>query len=326
MTTLHRTCTAFTLGVLLALASPAHAGSDIGVVVTGESWMQPQLVAQIETWLGQHGHSLVQIPPEALEALKQCFVHNTDLACARGVVDNLPKTSGVIYAGVDSRNAAGDTPNVTLVAYWFDKGHDAVGERKNCLRCTDQLLRTATDEILKKLVGGGDLGHLKLKSAPPGARISIDGTPIGVTPLDWDLPPGKHTITIDKAGFKPASQDRTVQSNKSDLVVMTLAADGSSSRDEGDSRLPRWAPLAAVGVGGAAVVAGVGLIVFSPGPDPNQRYYYRTWPPGIGVAVGGAALAGLGAYWLWFRSPKIISAPVAAVTGDTAYVGWLGSF
>jgi len=325
MTTLHRTCTAFTLGVLIALAAPAHAGSDIGVVVTGENWMQPQLVAQIETWLSQHGHSLVQLPPDALAALKQCFVNNNDLGCARGVVDKLPKTSGVIYAGVDSKNAAGDTPDVTLTAYWFDKGHDAIAERKNCLRCTDQLLRTATDEILKKLVGGGDLGHLKLKSAPPGARISIDGQPIGVTPLDWDLPPGKHTITIDKAGYKPASQERMVQSNKSDLVVMTLTADGSDSREEGGgpSRTVAWT---VAGVGAAGVVAGLGLIVFSPGPDPNQRYYYRTWPPGIGVAVGGAALAGLGAYWLWFRSPKTTSAPVAAVTGDTAYVGWLGSF
>lgn len=317
---------AFTLSVLIALAAPARAGSDIGVVVTGESWMQPQLVAQIETWLGQHGHSLVQLSPEALEALKQCFVNNNDLGCARGVVDKLPKTSGVIYAGVASQNGTGDVPDVTLTTYWFDKGHEAIAERKNCLRCTDQLLRIATDEILKKLVGGGDLGHLKLKSAPPGARISIDGQPIGVTPLDWDLPPGKHTITIDKPGFQRASQDRLVQSNKSDLVVMTLTADGSDNHDESGSTLPRWAPLAAVGVGGAAVVTGVGLIVFSPGPDPKQRYYTSTKPPGIGVAVGGAALAGLGAYWLWFRSPKTTSAPVAAVTGDTAYVGWLGSF
>src|ERR1700759_3467278 len=95
---------AFTLGstltLALALAAPARAGSDIGVIVTGESWMQPQLVAEIETWLGQHGHSLVQLPADALEALKQCFVNANDLTCARGVVDKLPKTSGVIYAGV----------------------------------------------------------------------------------------------------------------------------------------------------------------------------------------------------------------------------------
>jgi hypothetical protein len=320
---------AFTLGLILTLAGlapAARAGNEIGVVVTGESWMQPQLVAQIETWLGQHGHSQVPLPPEALEALKQCFASSNDLACARGVVDKLPRTSGVIYAGVDSKGAAGDVPDVTLTAYWFDKGHDAIAERKNCQHCTDQLLRTATDEILKKLVGGGDLGHLKLKSAPPGARISIDGQPIGVTPLDWDLPPGKHTIAIDKPGFKTASQERVVQSNKSDLVVMTLTADGSDTRDETSSTLPRWVPHAAAEVGGLAVVTGIALIVFSPTADPKQRYYTNTRPPGIGLAIGGAVVGVAGAYWLWFRSPRTTSAPVAAFTGDTGYVGWLGSF
>lgn len=320
---------ALTLGLLIALASPARAGSDIGVVVTGESWMQPQLVAQIETWLSAHGHILVQVPADALTALKQCFVTSNDLSCARDVVDKLPKTSGVIYAGVDSRNAAGDTPNLTLTAYWFDKGHDAVGERKNCQRCTDQLLRTATDEILKKLVGGGDLGHLKLKSAPPGARISIDGTPIGVTPLDWDLPPGKHTITIDRAGYKPASQDRVVQSNKSDLIVMTLTADSSGPSDETGSRaLPRWVPWAVVGTGAAVAVTGVVFIAIDQDPGPfNPPRIRDTAPLGTALVIGGAVAAGgAAAYLLWFRSPGTTSTPVTAFTRDSAYIGWSGRF
>ena len=125
-------------------------------------------------------------------------------------------------------------------------------------------------------------------------------------------------------GRKPGSRDVVVASNRSDLVVLTLPADGDDDdRPEHPSRL---LPMSLLIGGGAAVVAGAGLIALSPGPDPKHRYYYRTWPAGIAVAAAGTVAAGLGAYWLWFRSPQATSAPVAAVTRDAAYIGWLGRF
>ena len=313
------------LGVVSALGAPAHAGRDVGVVVAGESWMQPQLVSQIEAWLGQHGHAVVPLPADARDALKQCFVGSSDLGCARGVVEQRAGAPGVIYARLDARGDTAGTPDVTLTAYWLDRGHDPVAERKTCPRCTDQNLRATADAVLKKLVGGDDPGHVKLKSAPPGARISIDGQAIGITPLDWDLPAGKHTIQMDKPGLRPASRDVTVVSNQSELIVVTLTTDGGGDDADG-AGLPRWVPLAATITGGAAVVGGIAMIAFSPGPDDRQRYYTSTRAPGIGVAIGGAVMGGLGAYWLFFRSPHADSAPVASVTGDGAYLGWLGSF
>lgn len=309
------------IAVLLALTAPARAGRNIGVVVTGESWMQPQLVAQIATWLTEHGHTPVPstMAPEALAALNDCFVIG-DQGCARSVVEKAVHAPSVLYARIDTHSNGSDAPDLTLTAYIFHRGHDAIGEKTTCQRCSDQSLRTTSDELLQKLVGGGELGHLSLKSAPPGARITIDGTPIGITPLDWDLPPGKHTIQMDKPGRKSGVRDHLVVSNKTDLVVMTLPPD-----DRTDQPL-QVVPLALMIGGGAAVVTGAGLIAFSPGPDARQRYYYRTWPPGIAVTAGGAVLAGVGAYLLWFRSPSTTSAPVASFTGDAAYVGWTGRF
>lgn len=321
-------CTlALTLGaaLTLALASPARAGTDVGVVVTGSTWMQPQVVSQLESWLTRHGHVLVQtpLPPEAINALNDCVVSG-DQSCARSIVEQRARSSSIIYARVESRSNGSDTPDLTLTTYWLDKGHDAVAERKTCQRCTDQLLHTTADDILKKLVGGGDLGHVVLKSAPPGARISIDGQPTGITPLDWDLPPGKHAIRMDTPGRAAQSRDVDVIGNQSTLVVLTLPplAD-TGEQSEGPSRVLPWTLL---GVGGAAVVAGAALIVFSPSESPDKHFYYKTWPAGIGVAAGGAAAAAVGAYLLWFRTPSTSSTPVAAVTGDSAYVGWLGRF
>lgn len=311
------------IAVLIALAAPARADRNIGVVVTGESWMQSQLAAQIATWLSQHGHTPVPstMPPESLAALNDCFVLG-DQGCARSVVEKAVRASSVLYARVDSHSNGSEAPDLTLTAYLFHRGHDALGEKTTCQRCNDQLLRTASDEILQKLVGGGELGHLSLKSAPTGARITIDGAAIGITPLDWDLPPGKHTIQMDLPGRKSGMRDHVVVSNKTDLIVMTLPP--TDPADQPSQTLP----LALTIAGGVAVVAGAGLIIFSPGPpaDPTKQFYYRTWPPGIAVAAGGAVLAGVGAYLLWFRSPGASSAPVAAFTGDTAYVGWTGRF
>lgn len=314
---------AVAVAIVLALAAPARADSNVGVVVTGESWMQPQLTSQIEAWLGQHGHTLVPSPlaPDAINALNDCFVMN-DQGCARGVVEKQARSTSVLYARIDAHSNGSAAPDLTVTAYWFDRGHDAVGERTTCPRCTDIALRTTAEAILKKLVGGGELGHVHLKSAPPGATITIDGEAIGITPLDWDLPPGKHTIQMAKPGHKPGSRDLVVVSDKSDLVVLTLPVQD----DEGTGALARTIPLAMVIGGGAALVTGVGLIVFSPTADASHHYYYSTAEPGIGVAAAGAAIGAFGAYWLWFRSPRTTSAPVASVTRDAAYIGWLGRF
>jgi hypothetical protein len=316
------TAGALAIAVLLALAAPARAGRDVGVVVTGESWMQPQLVAQIETWLSEHGHTLVPsaMAPEAVNDLNDCFVMG-DQGRARAVVEKAARATSVLYARVDARSNGSDAPDLTLTTYFFDRGHDAIGEKTTCQRCTDQSLRTTADAILQKLIGGGDPGHVSFRSAPPGARITIDGTPIGVTPLDWDLPPGKRTIQMDKPGRKSAMRDHIVVSNKTDVVVMTLPPN-----DEPAERPSRTIPLAMVIGGGAAAVTGAALIAFSPGPDPKQRYYRRTWPPGIAVTAGGAVLGAVGAYLLWFRSPQTASTPVASFTCDSAYIGWLGRF
>jgi hypothetical protein len=309
------------VAVVLALTAPVRAEHNVGVVVTGESWMQSQLAAQIASWLSQHGHTPVasDLAPETQAALNDCLVMD-DQTCARGVVEKAVRASSVLYARIDAHNNGSDAPDLTLTAYFFDRGHAAIGEKTTCQHCTDQSLRSTADEILQKLVGGGEPGHVTLKSAPPGARITIDGTAIGITPLDWDLPPGKHTIQMDLPGRKSGLRDHVVVSNKTDLIVMTLTPD-----DRAEPR-SRTIPLAMTIVGGAAVVTGAALIAFSPGPTANQRYYTRTWPPGIAVTAGGAVLAGAGAYLLWFRSPQTASTPVASFTGDTAYVGWLGRF
>jgi hypothetical protein len=316
---------ALTLAVLLALASSAHAGGDVGVIVTGESSMQPQLAAHLESWLSHHGHTLVPspLPSEAITALIDCFALENQ-SCARDIIEKRARSSNMVYAHLET--ASDGTRDVTLTAYWFDKGHDAVAERKTCERCTDQSLRTIADELMKKLVGGADVGHVKLKSTPAGARITIDGQPIGVTPLDWDLLPGKHTIQMAKIGLQPASRAIVVASNQTVSFAMDLVP---SDDDHGDHRLQRIIPVALVGTGAALLIAGGLMIHYNQDPGHTQpEFIHHTGPTGVGLAIGGgvAVAGGIVAYFLWPRSAKTTSTPIAAFTSDAAYIGWLSRF
>lgn len=313
---------------LLAFTVPARAGNDVGVIVTGEGAMQPQLAAQIESWLSQHGHTLVPspLPPDAISTLTDCFVLDNQ-ACARELVEKRAKSTTMVFARIDIKSNATSGRDIKLTVYWFDKGRDPVAETKTCERCVDQTLRTTADELMKKLVGGGDVGHIKLSSNPPGARITIDGQAIGVTPLDWDLPPGRHTIQMDKAGLKTVSRDITVASNKSDAVGMVLLP-GSGSGGDGsgsDGAPSKLIPIAALSVGGAAIITGVVLIAINqdPGPQSPPRIF-QTKNAGIGFTIGGAVVAGVGGYLLYRSSSQ--STPVAALTGDSALIGWAGKF
>jgi len=332
---------AITLALLAALGSPAHAGDDLSVIVTGGGAMQPQLQAQFESWLSQHGHTLVPspLPPDAVTALADCFARQ-DRGCARTIVEQRARSTNMVFARIDIRkNATNGTRDVTLTAYWFNKGHDAVTQSKTCDRCTEQSLRTTADEIMKTLVGGGagggEVGHVKFKSVPPGARITIDGQPIGVTPLDWDLPSGKHRIQMDKAGLKPESRELLVVSDRTDLFAMKLApstrddrGDHNRGDHEQDDRPPsRALPIAALTAGAALLATGIVMFKIDQDPSHGRNMTYRdTAPAGFGLAIGGALVSGLGAGWLLFRSSKPHSTPVAAVTSDSAYVGWLGRF
>jgi tetratricopeptide (TPR) repeat protein len=60
----------------------------------------------------------------------------------------------------------------------------------------------------------------------------------------------------------------------------------------------RVVPWLAIGIGAAAVIGGGLLYMTSETDDGTQPTYRDTRPAGIGVAVGGLALAGTGALWV----------------------------
>ena len=312
---------AFALFVLLLLGSPALAGSgDVGVVVVGEVTMQPQLAAQLEGWLRQHGHQLVPapLPPDAINTLIDCFVVE-DEGCARKVVEKRSKAQSVVFAKIDLKTDAAEK-TVTLTAYWFDKGRDAIAERRYCERCTDVTLRSTADELMAALTIGTakDAGKVKITSSPSGARVVIDGSPIGVTPLEYDLKSGAHKVTLSSEGHRDDARDIEIRRGETTQVDVMLKSYVSTN----------FFPTVLLGAGGVLLATGLVLIAMDedePKPVGEQKEFYRnTGPFGVGLAISGVVVGGIGGYLL-FRSRRS-STPVASITSDSTYVGWAGTF
>lgn len=139
--------------VLASLVTTTAYAERVGVVVTGEATVQPQVAAQLERWLHEKGREVVPGPlePEAINTLIDCFVLE-DLACARGVVDTRSKSRAVVYTRAETTQNPDGTRDIAISGYWFQKDRHVLAERRVCTRCNDESLHATVDELMLALV------------------------------------------------------------------------------------------------------------------------------------------------------------------------------
>lgn len=133
---------------LVCAVRAAHAG-NVGVVTSGDDAMREPVRKRFERWLENHGHDVVANPlsEDAANTLANCFTID-DLVCARGVFDAQSKSETLVFVGI-----AMTGKNITFNVYWFDKGKDAVGERRVCEKCEGKAWHGLTDKMLGRLSG-----------------------------------------------------------------------------------------------------------------------------------------------------------------------------
>jgi hypothetical protein len=306
--------------VLIALVLwtvPARA-NGVGVVVTGDATIQPQLAAQLEDWLRQRGHLLVPspLPSDAISTLIDCFVIE-DLACARSIVETRAKAPMLVFAKVDIADTQSGMRDVTIVAYWFETGSDAMAVRRTCERCTDEAMRTMTDELMMSLAGKGraEVGQVTLRSMPAGATVTVDGKPVGVTPVTYSAPAGAHAFKLTLASYAEATGRVTVTKGQTAEIAVELSSTKPRNK----------LPYAVIGGGGALLLVGIALIATSEEDTGEKPTYRDTTALGIGLGVAGLAVAGAGTYLLLRGAPPEAGPSVAILPGG-AYVGWGRTF
>lgn len=297
------------------IASRSANAQGVGVVVTGDATIQPQLAAQIEDWLRTRGHQLVAAPlrPDALGTLIDCFVIE-DLACARKVVEAEAQSPRMIFAKAELV-VTGRVRDITLTAYWFSRGAEPMAARRTCAACTDANIHATIDEVMTTLAGQArvDVGSVELSVTPSSATIRIDGKE-GLAGAS--LPVGDHVVEVSASGY--ATERRTITIRGGDKVSLSLQLVPEASRNK--------LPLVGVGLGVALVAGGIALIATSE-EDTGEKPEYRD------TRAGGIAMAGLGVVaiaactWWYLRSGSTPdSSPSVVVIPGGATLGWVRAF
>lgn len=226
--------TAFVV-LALAIATPAHA-EQVGVVVTGEATLQPQVASGLEIWLHARGRSIASaaLEPSAINTLIDCFVLE-DLGCARGLIDKRSKAPSIVYARIDANQADDGTREVAVTAYWFQKDHEPIGERRVCAKCNDEKLHETVDELMLALVHSPPLPAEQARtpepaSAPPPPEPISEGRPrTNLMPLGLmaaggvALLTGGILIAIDQDPDPVGTQQPTYRDTATSGAVIGLA-------------------------------------------------------------------------------------------------------
>lgn len=287
--------------------------------------MQPQLVAQLETWLRNHGHELVSapLPPDAINALIDCIVIE-DVGCAHSVVQKRSKSKTVVLAQVSMTSGALPSDrSVTLTTYWIDKVKEPISERRPCERCTDAQVRQLADEMLTTIAAkGADRGKVKVSSTPPGATVSAGGKELGKTPLEQELPAGKHELVIQHEGKTAETRRVTLKDGETVEVEVAFGGGGGGGSGKGLA----YAAL----IGGVALgIAGGILIAIDEDEDrtpPTKPEFLDTALGGVALSAAGAVAVAVGVY-LFVRAPgRRDQSPTMSFIPGGGVIGWAGRF
>jgi len=116
--------------------------------------------------------------------------------------------------------------------------HDRLGRPAEALRLYEQALQEGGDEIpeqqrgeiaarvsaLRIQLGIRDTptGTIRVTTSPPGARIRLDGTEVGVSPKDVEADPGPHQIEVELEGYEREGVTITVVRGQTVMAALTL--------------------------------------------------------------------------------------------------------
>jgi hypothetical protein len=200
---------------------------------------------------------------------------------------------------VDPGRADDGAPMVVLTARLIVTAPQALVVRQRfCEHCADDRLTEASIDLARQLLQDLAVRRgrtiLEVASTPPGARITLDGQPIGATNATFNTFPGSHVVIVDKLGYRAATRSVIAEEGKTAAVAVTLVPARATTPPV---RSVRWVPGALIGSGALAIIAaGVLLDLGARGgaDHPGDKFSYPGATP-AGALLGAAGLVALAA-------------------------------
>ena len=152
---------------------------------------------------------------------------------------------------------------------------EAAGAIEEYLRRARDLTPERRQEVTRMLATmRGFIAHLRVRITPADAAVSLDGEPVGRDRLAAELPvnPGRHVVTVERAGFTTRAEPVVVASGESREVAVALLG-VAAPLGEGTLVL-RGAPA-------AAVLRVDGAVVRSPVQLPVRTHHVDLGAPGF---------------------------------------------
>lgn len=172
----------------------------------------------------------------------------------------------------------------------------------------DEAATAVADEatlLAGKLSEGPKPARLTVGTTPAGATVYLDGTPMGASPLTFEVPPGEHELRLEKPGHGDKQAAYVAVSGVQETLSFELVA---RVAPDPKMRIGGWV---AVGAGLLPLGAGVGLLAIDDRPVPGRcdepanvdprgtcRYQFTSMPVGAALLAVGAASVAAGVVWL----------------------------
>lgn len=202
----------------------------------------------------------------------------------------------------------------------------AYGDEQFCERCDAEKLRSTTvavaSKVLNRVLLSSSKSSLEVSSTPAGARVTVDGSVLGVTNAAFSVLPGAHVVTLALRGHREVSRRVDVADGEAAKISVILEPepeaaahvvasseaaprlelDASDSRDTHEARIfPSWVAPAAMGVGVTALIGGI-VLMNADADQPVGEPQNKTNVSGRGLAliIGGSVATVAGVYlWRW---------------------------
>ena len=288
--------------------------------------------------------------PQEAEELAKCLLADRPWACfAKTVRDDAIRRLAQVSLEAKSTPDGNPMTVVTVMVASVDQQEVAYSGRRFCQACSPdslaKLTSAAAREVLEKMYLDSGRTFLQVKSRPAGALVEVDGKQMGITDVSFEILPGRHRVVLKHPHHLPQTRWVDAEEDKTAIVTVAFDATASSKTSSPDPTAPNperpktdgpatpapslLLPKAVVGLGAALIVGGVVAIALdedAPGNpplnDPPSREYRNTSTLGAGLLVGGALVAGAGAWWWWRSSSKpsskTTSTALVAVPGSAA--------